>query len=213
MLLEKFPCGPIETNAYLIGCDQEKVAAAIDPSFGSSELLISFCKKHSLRLESVFLTHSHWDHIADVPALIRELEKPPLIWIHPLDAPNLEHPGSDGLPMLFEVEGAKPDRFFEDGQEIYLGKILIKIIHTPGHSPGGVVLYLPNEKILISGDTLFQGSMGNISFPTSNPEDMWESLKKLSKLPPETRVCPGHGPDTTIGKEGWIRNAKELFMR
>lgn len=207
MLLEKFSCGPIETNAYLIGCDQEKVAAAIDPSLGSFELITSFCKNHSLRLESIFLTHSHWDHFADLSKF-----SGPSIWVHPFDAENLEHPGADGLPMMFPIKGVKPDHFFHDGQEIHLGKILIKIIHTPGHSPGGVVLYLPNEKILISGDTLFKGSMGNISFPTSSPEDMWESLKKLSKLPPETRVCPGHGPDTTIGQEKWIRNAKELFM-
>lgn len=209
MLLEKFPCGPVETNAYLVGCNQEKVAAAIDPSMGSAELILSFCEEHNLRLEHIFLTHSHWDHIVDVSILKEKSDA--LIWVHPLDVENLEHPGADGLPTFFKIEGVTPDRFFHDGHELFLGKIQIKIIHTPGHSPGSVVLYLPKEKLLLSGDTLFQGSMGNVSFPNSSPDDMWSSLKKLSQLPADTRVCPGHGPDTQIGKESWMINAKKMF--
>ncbi len=88
---------------------------------------------------------------------------------------------------------------------------MIKVIHTPGHSPGGVCFYLPSEKILFSGDTLFRGTIGNLSLPTARPDLMWDSLKKLAALPPETKVYPGHGGPTTISAEKWIAHAKGKF--
>jgi glyoxylase-like metal-dependent hydrolase (beta-lactamase superfamily II) len=92
-----------------------------------------------------------------------------------------------------------------------LGDIVIDVIHLPGHSPGGVGFYLKKQDTLISGDTLFKGSIGRLDLPTSEPEKMWNSLDKLAKLPPKTRVIPGHGDETTIGEESWLANAKHYF--
>lgn len=209
MLLEKFPSGPLQTNAYLIGCPKTKEAAAIDPSEGSASIILATCKKEGYTLKNIFLTHSHWDHIADVALLKKKTGAK--VYVHPLDAPNLEYPGSDQLPMFYKLEGVKPDHFLEDGKMVHLGNLALKVIHTPGHSPGCVCLYLASEHLLFSGDTLFNGSMGNVSFPTSDPEKMWASLKKLQSLPGETHVLPGHGPDTILDNEKWIGIAKELF--
>jgi len=211
MLLEKFPCGPIETNAYLIGCAKTKKAAVIDPAPGSAPLITSTCAKAGYQLVFILLTHSHWDHIADAALLKRETEAK--VCVHPLDALNAEKPGSDKLPLFFAIEGVKPDLLFHDNEILPMGDLSFKIIHTPGHSPGGVCIYLEKQHLLFSGDTLFKGSMGNISFPHSNPEKMWHSLKKLQALPLETRVLPGHGPDTILENEQWIGIAKEIYEK
>ena len=151
----------------------------------------------------ILLTHSHWDHMAEASILKEKLDIP--LYVHSEDAQNLEVPGSDGLPLFYPIKAVKADHFLFDGEILFLGTLKIKVIHTPGHSPGGVCFYLENEAILISGDTLFQGTCGKVSFPTSNPSKMKHSLKKLSHLPPDTKVYPGHGPDTTIGaEEPWM---------
>ena len=209
MKITAFPSGPFETNAYLIYCPKTLHAAIIDPAPGSKEALIEEIKKHSLLLKAYYLTHSHWDHFGD----LKELSKlyPAPIWIHPLDAPNLVEPGADGLPMFQRIQAVEPTHFYEEGDQRQLGELAFEVLHTPGHSPGGVCLYFKLQNVLISGDTLFKGTMGNISFPTSNASHMWKSLEKLSKLPLKTQVYPGHGTSTTIGEEPWLSNAKKLF--
>ncbi len=99
----------------------------------------------------------------------------------------------------------------EEGDRISIGEIAFTVISTPGHSPGCVCFYCEKEHILFSGDTLFKGTIGNLTFPTSVPDEMWPSLDKLAALPPETKVYPGHGPSTTIGDESWLPRARKLF--
>lgn len=94
---------------------------------------------------------------------------------------------------------------------IKVGQLNFQTIHTPGHSVGSICLYEPSQNVLFSGDTLFKGSIGNISFPTSRPDLMWSSLDKLAKLPASTIVYPGHGPTTTIANETWLSDAQHYF--
>lgn len=209
MILEKFPCGPLETNAILLGCKASGSAAVIDPSLGSAELILQELQEKGLKLEKILLTHSHWDHIADAHEL--KLKTGAKIYIHPLDAANLERPGADGIPLFFPIQGEVADSFLEEGKTIEVGSLRIEIIHSPGHSPGSVCFYLREQKLLVSGDTLFQGSIGNLHLPTAQPQNMWLSLKKLLALPPDTHVIPGHGADTTLGEESWLSRAEELF--
>ncbi len=209
MIVHPLPSGPFETNAYIIACEKTSAAALIDPSPGSAEALTSYIEKQGLQPQMILLTHSHWDHIAEVSTL-KDLLKLP-VYIHPLDAPNLTNPGSDGLPCWISIKGVVPDHLLQDGENITLGNLKLQVIHTPGHSPGGVCFWNQKENILVSGDTLFHGSIGNLSFPTSNADSMWTSLAKLAKLPPQTAVYPGHGPSTTIGNEPWLNRAKEFF--
>jgi hydroxyacylglutathione hydrolase len=206
MILEIFPSGPAETNAILLACSKTKRGVVIDVPFESTDLILPVAERLGLFIEMILLTHSHWDHIAEVSLLKTKLKA--AVCIHAEDAGNLEKPGSDGLPSFFPIIGVKPDAFLKDGQRLTVGELEIEVIHTPGHTPGGVCFYLPKQKILISGDTLFRGTIGNLSFPTARPSLMWESLKRLAALPPDTKVYPGHGEETTIGAESWIAHAK-----
>ena len=115
------------------------------------------------------------------------------------------------MPCWIDIEGIVPTHLMDEGDTIAVGDLHFKVIHTPGHTPGGVCFYCPEEKILISGDTLFKGTIGNLSFSTGRPALMWPSLKKLALLPPETQVFPGHGEKTTIGNEKWLARAEEMF--
>lgn len=209
MFITPFPSGPLKTNAYLITCPTTLVAAVVDPSPDSARKISSYITQHQLHLEKILLTHSHWDHIADVSCLKKQYSVP--VSIHLLDVPNLEFPGADYLPLPFFIEGVKPDSLLKEDDEVKIGTLSFKVIFTPGHSPGGICFYCQEHALLISGDTLFRGSMGKISFPTSQPEEMWKSLKKLAQLPADTVVYPGHGPTTTIGRENWLTNAEKVF--
>ncbi len=209
MILEVFPSGPADTNAYLIGCPSTKKAAVIDVPFDTAEILSSRAQELSLQIEMILLTHSHWDHIAEVYELKKLLNIP--VYVHEEDAENLEMPGSDRLPLFFPIQGVKPDGYLHQGQVVFVGTLRIEVIHTPGHTPGGICFYLPNEKVIFTGDTLFRGTIGNLSFPSSRPALMWNSLKTLAALPHETKVYPGHGESTTIKAEQWIAQAKGRF--
>jgi hydroxyacylglutathione hydrolase len=209
MFIQTFPSGPFSTNAYVVACPITKEAAIIDPAPNSAKAICKLLDEKEFRANKILITHSHWDHIAETSLLKARLQIP--VYIHPLDIGNLEEPGSDQLPCWIPIQGVKADYLIEEGDEIKIGALIFKVIHTPGHTPGGVCFYSVEEHVLFSGDTLFQGTIGNLSFPTSQPELMWKSLSKLSQLPPQTNVYPGHGPETTIGKESWLSQAQRLF--
>ena len=209
MFIQAFPCGPFETNAYVIVCPTTRQAAIIDPAPDSSPLLIDYLTSNHFTPKKILLTHSHWDHIADAAKLKKQYVIP--VYVHPLDAPNLQHPGADHLPCWIEIEGVEPDGWLEETSPVSVGDLTFEVIHTPGHTPGSVCLYCQKEGVLLSGDTLFRGSIGNLSFPTSKPDLMWPSLDKLARMPAETKVYPGHGPKTTIGREDWLPRARQIF--
>lgn len=210
VIVEIFCSGPALTNSILLGCPKTRKGAIIDAPFDVSRQLLERISQLELSMEMLLITHSHWDHIAEVALLKNSLDQIS-VYVHKADEPNLRNPGIDGLPMIRPVEGVVPDQILRDGQKLFLGELEIEVLHTPGHSPGSVCFFLPREKILISGDTLFKGTIGNLSFPTSQPHLMWHSLERLAKLPAETRVIPGHGEETSIGKEQWLSNARAYF--
>lgn len=209
MIFQKFPSGPLDTNAILFGCSETRQAVVIDPAHESTAEILAEVKENQLTIQAILLTHSHWDHIADVAELKKATNAP--VYVHPLDIGNLENPGSDGIPLFFPIHGTKPDFLLQEGRSIQVGNVSIQVIHSPGHSPGSVCFYVPKQSILFSGDTLFQGTIGTLNLPTAQPMKMWDSLRKLSLLPPETHVVPGHGADTTIEEESWLNRAEEIF--
>ncbi len=198
--------GPVETNAYLIASHETKEAFIIDPADGSFKQFASILSSFELTLSGIILTHSHWDHIVDT-ALWKKAHPEAWIAIHELDRPNLEKPGSDNLPCWIKITPTQASKMLKDGDSLQIGTSIWSVIHTPGHSFGSVCLFCAEYKLLFSGDTLFKGTYGNISFPTSQPKKMGESLQKLLKLPGETIVFPGHGIATTIKQESsWLQN-------
>lgn len=205
-----FRCsGPVSTNTLVIACEKSRQAAIIDAAADSAGYVEKMVENHHLTPVMLLLTHSHWDHIVDASKIKARWSLP--LYVHSEDAPNLKKPGADGLPLPLNIEPVSPDYNLEEGSILQLGSLKIEVIHTPGHSPGSVSFYVPQEKILFSGDTLFKGSMGRVNLPRSDPEKMWASLERLAKLPSDTRVIPGHGEETTIGSESWIKNAKHHF--
>jgi hydroxyacylglutathione hydrolase len=209
MSFKVFPSGPFATNCYLLYCPETKEAALIDAPPDSFETVKNQIDKNNLNPKYLLFTHSHWDHIADASKFLKQY--PLISAIHPLDAPNLQQPGIDKLPTWLDIEGVSPKQLLAEGDCISIGNLKAHVIHTPGHTPGGVCFYLPEQQLLFSGDTLFKGTIGNLSFPTANPELMWQSLQKIAKLPKETVVLPGHGGRTSIGEEPWLSRAEELF--
>lgn len=207
MQIQVFPSGPVQTNTLLLICEATKEAAVVDPALGAGEIVLSYVKNHGLHGKKILLTHSHWDHIADLRCIADCWDAE--IYVHPEDAGNVEHPGSDGLSTPIQIEGAIPTHRVREGDQIAVGATLWEVIETPGHTPGGICFYSATESILLSGDTLFQHSYGRLDLPTSRPTAMIGSLEKLAKLPPSTIVYPGHGPKTTIGEEQWIKNPRK----
>ncbi|MGL5626144.1 MAG: MBL fold metallo-hydrolase [Candidatus Rhabdochlamydia sp.] len=210
MIVKRFSTGPIETNSYLLACPSSKLAVVIDVGQGSAKELDFYAEVHELKIEKILLTHSHWDHIADVAFLKNHLHIP--VYIHQDDATNMQDPGSDGLPLLIPIQGVKVDHYLKDGEIIDVGSLHVKVIHTPGHTPGGVCFYVEKQKVLFSGDTLFQGAIGRIDLPTARPLEMLGSLKKLEALPENTNVYPGHGEKTTIKQEHSTIHAMEKLL-
>jgi hydroxyacylglutathione hydrolase len=200
-LIEVFrvPSGPFHTNSYVLACKSTKRAFIIDASPGSYEKIVALLEQKNLTATLLFLTHSHWDHIADAHLFAKNEQLP--IAVHIDDMENARNPGSDGIPSPVLIQRVEPSVSLEEGLELSLGSTTWRVIHTPGHSPGCVCLYCPEEKVLFSGDTLFRNSYGSLQLPTSQPERMRPSLKKLAALGSDTVVFPGHGSSTTIGDE------------
>ena len=209
MIIETKPQGPIGTNALLIGCENTGKCAFFDAPFGSLDWYKKQVKHHKLSPLYLLLTHSHWDHIGDAAAIKAAFDLQ--VMIHKEDSENLLEPGSDQLELYQPIKGVLADQFLVEGQIIRVGEITIEVIHTPGHTPGGVCFYIEKEGVLISGDTLFRGTIGTLALPTANSDRMWKSLKKLAKLPPDTVVYPGHGPTTQIKNEPFLDHAEDYF--
>jgi glyoxylase-like metal-dependent hydrolase (beta-lactamase superfamily II) len=210
MFIQVFSLPPSATNAYLVACPSTREAVLIDAPHTAYELVMPFVKKENYHLKMLWLTHSHWDHIADAKLCQEKCLIP--IYIHPLDAPNLIAPGFDTLMPPMKIEGTYPDHALADGMLLKLGVLQFKVIHTPGHSPGSVCFYCAEENTLFAGDTLFKGSFGNVSFPTSQPKDMIASLSLLAQLPSDTKVFSGHGGPTTIKDERhWMVQAEKII--
>jgi glyoxylase-like metal-dependent hydrolase (beta-lactamase superfamily II) len=209
MIVEVFVCGPIENNTIVVVCDKTKKALVIDPGFGSHNKIKNFINKNKYSLEKILLTHAHWDHIADVE-ILKEIFSCP-VYVHKLDKDLLENPQRSSSFSMITIPSITPDKLLEDNERIKMGEIEFLTIFTPGHTPGSVCYYIEKEKILFSGDTLFKGAFGRVDFPYSNPQDMVKSLMKLSKLPKDVKVYPGHGSFTTIGKENWIENIEKFI--
>ena len=198
MIFDTLPTGPLEVNCYIIGCEETGHAAVIDPG-GHADRILQVLNKHKLKAVMIINTHGHFDHIGANSDLLQATGAE--LIIHQLDRPLLDRAGEHAASFGLRAEPSPaPSRELLGGETLQLGKLSIQVIHTPGHSPGGVCLYL--EDILLVGDTLFAGSIGRTDLPGGDHQLLISGIKeKLLPLPEETKVYPGHGPMTTIGQE------------
>jgi len=202
MKIDRLILGAYETNCYVLRSSEAvKDCLIVDAGLGA-EKLIKFLQEHNLNPVAVVLTHGHIDHIEGVAALRAEF--PDIkVYIHNLDAEMLTEPYTNLSAMTgadFSVEPA--DFFLEEQSVIEQADIKLSVLHTPGHTPGGICLYCEDEGIAFTDDALFADSIGRTDFPDGNTEQLLQSIReKLFTLPDETKVYPGHGPITTIAHE------------
>lgn len=200
MNIKRFPLGMLWTNCYLVW-DDGGDGFVVDPG-GPAEEVEDFIRAHDIRLRWIILTHGHNDHIAGIPSLRNVSENG--VAVHEDDAGCLTSAEKNlSTYMGSAVEVGAADRLLRDGEKMSVGKMTLEFIHTPGHTPGGVCIVVSdgNDRILISGDTLFARSIGRSDLPGGDEGVLLASLKKLSGLSDGMRVLPGHGPETTIGAE------------
>lgn len=194
---------PADTHGYLLFDQDSGEAWIVDAPLDTFDAHSREAEQHGCRISLVILTHGHFDHLLDYPA-VRRSGVP--VAMHPGDHLLLSAPQTLLFGVQHPMPDVKVDRLLQDGEELHLGEVCWKVLHTPGHSPGHVCLYSAANRVLLGGDLLFAGGYGRIDLPGSDGADMRRSLSALLELPSGTRVLPGHGPETTIAREeGWLR--------
>lgn len=205
MDVSRFELNPFGENTYILWHKTAKKAIVVDPGMmrdDERDLIVDFLDRHELTLQAVILTHLHIDHVTGAKWLADKYGVKIL-------ANKGDELLASSLPLQAQLFGLKIDvpsfnidQALKDGDELMLGDEKIVVIATPGHSPGGICLYMPDSATVISGDTLFEGSIGRTDLPGGNFDRLISSIKtKLLTLPDDTVVAPGHGYTTTIGAE------------
>lgn len=209
MLIKSIVVGPLEVNCFIIADDASKRAIVVDPG-DEPDRIMDIIKSNDFVVEYIICTHGHFDHVGAVSDLKKDTNAKVLIHkdelvIYSAAKDMAAFWGYDLDPL------PDPDVLLKDGEDIAVGDLNFKVLHTPGHSPGGICLYIDNppspltkgelKGVVITGDTLFAGSVGRTDFYGGDMNRLKESFKRLMELPENTMVLPGHGPETTIGQE------------
>lgn len=198
MIVQMLTVGPIMANCFIVGCDETKHAAVIDPGDEADRILLSLSEA-SLTVKYIINTHGHFDHVGGNRRL-KEVTGADLL-IHPLDAPMLSQLSASAARWGLKSEDSPPpDRELKEEDIIKFGTIQMKVLHTPGHTPGGISLHTGGHVFV--GDTLFSGSIGRTDFPGGDYKTLISSIQnKLFILDDDVKVMSGHGPETSIGHE------------
>lgn len=202
------PGAPLEVNCYLAADRAAGEAILIDAPLQVAAEMSKKAAQWDVTVRQIICTHGHWDHTMGLPEFMQTFGVPTAV--HEGDADLLIHPTFAPFSFPFELTPVTPNILLQEGTVILVGSHTFTVLHTPGHTPGGICLYDVVSNILFSGDTLFAGAHGRVDFPGSDPKLMLQSLHRLSALPGRTRVYPGHGPDTTIEREGWMAGISRL---
>ncbi|HYY99034.1 MAG TPA: MBL fold metallo-hydrolase [Pyrinomonadaceae bacterium] len=211
MIIEQITLTPFQQHTRLLGCEETRRAVCVDPGEETGEI-VSALERLGLELQAIALTHAHMDHVGGVAALKRARPDSEVI-LHSADEPLYfglpEQPGWLGIPrsqwprLGFEYETPPAlDRRWEDGETYRVGALEFRVLHCPGHTPGHVVLFEPNERKVFVGDCLFAGSVGRTDLPGGSTRQLMDSIKdKILPLGDDVVVYSGHGPETTLGRE------------
>lgn len=200
-----FTFNPIQENTYLLWDETTLEAAIIDPGVWNrqeEQSLEGSIRAHGLKMKYALQTHAHFDHTFGLPFVHRTWGLKPIF--HVDEAETYRQMPNMAAQFGLNIGGGMPsiERLLNDGDELKLGENIIRLIHTPGHTPGSASFYVPDTKIVICGDTLFAGSIGRTDLPGGSLDDELDSIQnKLFALPDETTVLCGHGPTTSIGYE------------
>jgi len=198
LIIKELAVGPIMANCFIVGCEETKAAAVIDPGDDADKILMVLAES-GLKVDCIINTHGHFDHVG-ANSRMKEVTGADIL-IHPLDEPMLLNLSAMASAMGMKVENSPPaDRTLEDGDAVTFGNITLSVLHTPGHTPGGISLF--TEGHVFVGDTLFAGSVGRTDFPGGDFATLKNSIRtKLFALDDDVMVYPGHMGRTTIGTE------------
>ncbi|MFI7637128.1 MBL fold metallo-hydrolase [Nonomuraea sp. NPDC049400] len=206
MLIAGFPAGAFQTNCYVVAPAPGEECVIVDPGQDATDGVDELLREHRLKPVAVLLTHGHLDHVWSVAPVCGARDVP--AWIHPDDRHLLSDPAAGwsgtSASLFGGLELSEPDdvRELSDGAVLELAGLELAVDHTPGHTRGSVSFRLPGEEIMFSGDLLFAGSIGRTDLPGGDYATILRSLAtKCLTLPDDTVVLPGHGPQTTIGRE------------
>jgi hydroxyacylglutathione hydrolase len=200
MIHEILPVGPLQCNCSIFGDEQSREGLVVDPGDDVDQVL-AIIRRHQLKVKAIVITHAHIDHIGGAQKLKQATGAP--VYMNANDAELKKmlsiQAGWLGMP---EPEQVDIDAPINDGDRVIMGAAEFHVLHTPGHTQGSVSLWIPSEGKLVAGDTLFRDSIGRTDLPGGDGRQILRSIHdKLLPLPPETVVIPGHGDNTTIGRE------------
>jgi hydroxyacylglutathione hydrolase len=198
LIIKELAVGPLMANCFICGCPETKEAVVIDPG-GDADIILRSLADDTLKVKYIINTHGHFDHVS-ANGRIKEATGADIL-IHPLDAPMLSNLSSNAAIFGISVENSPPcDKTIEEGDIVSFGNITLSVIHTPGHTPGGISLF--TNGVVFVGDTLFAGSIGRTDFPGGDFNTLISSIQtKLFKMDDTIKVLSGHGPETSIGRE------------
>lgn len=199
MKIQCFTGGPFFTNGFLVEDEEKGVCALFDAPHDTYDDIVKYIQGHSLTLDAIYLTHSHFDHLGSLAKLKNSLGVK--VYIHPLDRENVVMPGSDRVPLMIPTEGVVPDEELADGQALHIGSIEFRVIATPGHSPGSVSFFFPKHKFVINGDLIFKSGRGRTDLPGCDEDVLYQSMKKIFDLGDDITIFSGHGDKTTVREE------------
>ncbi|MBM4141262.1 MAG: MBL fold metallo-hydrolase [Nitrospira sp.] len=197
MIIKKLVVGPLENNCYSIADEITKETLVIDPG-DEPDRILELINENNFKVKYILCTHAHLDHVGAVPDIKKETGAK--IVIHRDEYEIYKRASEQAAIWGYELDPLpEPEIFISDGDKLEIGNLKLEVLHTPGHSPGGICLY--GEGILITGDTLFAGSVGRTDFYGGDIEKLKRSFKRLMSLSNKVKILPGHGPESTIGKE------------